>query len=67
VKEGVINSLKGLNEIEAQIVSLVRSTGSVTLRETGSIAGEATAVTKDVVKGAIQATEEVGTGAHPKH
>src|SRR5208337_1859772 len=62
VKEGIISSLKGINEIEGEIVSLVRNTVSNTLRSTGSIAGEMVSVIKDVFKGAIQATEEVGTG-----
>ena len=60
VKEGVVSSLKGINEIEAEIVSLVRNTVSNTLRATGAVADEAVGITKDVVKGAIQATEEVG-------
>ena len=62
VKEGIISSLKGLNEIEAEIVSLVRNTVSNTLRATGEVAGESLSVTKEVLKGAITATEEVGTG-----
>ena len=32
VKEGVVSSLKGINEIESEIVSLVRNTVSTTLR-----------------------------------
>lgn len=62
VKEGVISSLKGINEIEAEIVSLVRNTVSNTLRATSAVAGETVGITKDVIKGAMQATEEVGTG-----
>ncbi len=62
VKEGVVSSLKGINEIEAEIVSLVRNTVSNTLRATGEVATESVTITKDVVIGAIQATEEVGTG-----
>src|SRR5574337_151795 len=62
VKDGIIQSLKGINEIEAEIVSLVRNTVSQSLRATGGVAGEAIGLTRDVVKGAIQATEEVGTG-----
>jgi hypothetical protein len=62
VKEGISSSLKGINEIEAEIVSLVRNTVSNTLRAGGEVAGESLSITKDVVKGAISATEEVGTG-----
>jgi len=32
VKEGIVGSLKGINEIEAEIVSLVRNTVSNTLQ-----------------------------------
>ena len=56
------SSLKGINEIEAEIVSLVRNTVSTTLKASGSVATDALNVSKDVVKGTIQATEEVGTG-----
>lgn len=62
VKEGIVNSLKGINEIEAEIVSLARNTVSSTLQATGGVAKEGFGVTTDVVKGAIQAAEEVGTG-----
>ena len=62
VKDGVVSSLKGINEIEAEIVSLVRNTVSTSLRATGFLAGESLKVTQEVVKGAFQATEEVGTG-----
>ena len=39
VKEGIISSLKGINEIEAEIVSLVRKTVAGALQATGSSAG----------------------------
>jgi len=51
VKEGIIGSLKGINEIEAEIVGLVRNTVSVALKASGSIAHESIDVTKDVIKG----------------
>ena len=51
VKEGIVGSLKGINEIEAEIVSLVRNTVSNTLQATGSVATEGVNVTKDVLKG----------------
>ncbi|MGA2228563.1 MAG: MucR family transcriptional regulator, partial [Syntrophobacteraceae bacterium] len=62
VKEGVISSLKGINEIETQIVTLVRNTVSDTLKATGSMAVETVNVTKDVLQGTFKAAEEVGTG-----
>ena len=38
VKDGIVGSLKGLNEIEAQIVNLARNTVTDVLKGTGSVA-----------------------------
>ena len=62
VKQGVISSLRGLGEIEAEIVALVRNTVSGVLKNASDIALEATFVVRDVLKGAIGASEQVGTG-----
>ena len=62
VKEGVVRSLKGLNEIEADIVSVVRSTVVDSLKLTADVTGMTLDMTSEVFKGAIKATEEVGTG-----
>jgi hypothetical protein len=62
VKEGIISSLRGINEIEAEMVSLVRNTVSNTLRAIGAVTGESIHLVRDVVKGAIQAIEEIGGG-----
>jgi hypothetical protein len=62
VKEGVVGSLKGLNEIGTQIVNLAGNTMTDVLKATGSVANETINVSKDVFKGALKATEEVGTG-----
>src|SRR5712691_4076418 len=62
VKDGIVSSLKGVQEIETEIVNLVRSTVSDTLQATGSMASETVTVVRDVVKGTLQATEEAGTG-----
>jgi hypothetical protein len=62
VKEGVLSSLKGINEIETQIVTLVRNTVSDTLKATCSVADETVNVTKEVLQGTLKAVEEVGTG-----
>ena len=62
VKDGIVSGLKGVQEIETEIVNLVRSTMSDTLQATGSVASETVTVVRDVVKGTLQATEEVGTG-----
>ena len=45
VKEGVLSGLKGINEIETQIVTLVKNTVSDTLKATGSVADETLNVT----------------------
>ena len=62
VKDGMIRSLRGVNEIEAEMVSVVRSTVSDTLRATGSIADETVHVARDAILGALQATDQVGNG-----
>jgi hypothetical protein len=62
VKEGVLSGLKGINEIETQIVTLVKNTVSDTLQATGSVADETVNVTRSVLQGTLKAAEEVGTG-----
>ena len=62
VKDGIIGSLRGLNEIEAEIVTLVRSTVANSLRATGDVSGQAVEITRDVMRGAISAAEDVGSG-----
>ena len=47
VKAGVINSLKGINEIEAEIVRLVRVISNA-VRATGSVANDGVEIAKDV-------------------
>src|SRR4030065_1597682 len=44
VKDGIVSSLKGINEIEAEIVSLVRNIVSNTLRASGEGAIEGIAI-----------------------
>ena len=44
VKEGIICSLKGINEIEAEIVCLVRNTVLNTLRAGRDVAGESLSI-----------------------
>lgn len=62
VKEAIAGRLAGLNSIEADIVILVKGTVSDALNTGGSAAGQLTKVIHEVVEGAIQATEQVGTG-----
>ena len=62
VKEGMMGSLKGVNEIEAAIVSLVRNTVVDALRLTADVTGMSINLGADVTKGAIKAAEEVGAG-----
>ena len=62
VKDGVVNSLKGLNEIENQIVTVARNTVTDTLKATGDVAGSVVEVSSDIIKGTLKATEEVGYG-----
>ena len=67
VKEGIVSGLKGINEIETQMMGLVKDTVSETLKVTGSVVGETLAVTKEVLQGAVKAAEEVGTGLSVEH
>ena len=62
VKDGVTRSLKGLNEIEGGIVSLVRNIVADTLRLAADVTGMTITLSAEVMKGAIKATEEIGTG-----
>lgn len=57
VKEGIVGSLKGINAIETEIVNLVRSAVSNALNATGEVASDSVTVTRDVIKGTLQATE----------
>src|SRR5438552_13102287 len=56
VKDSIVGSVRGLHEIEAEIVSLVRHTLSDTVKATGAVASESVTVISDVMKGTVQAT-----------
>jgi hypothetical protein len=60
VKEGVVQSLRGVDEVEAEAFNVVRDTVSNAIRTTGVVANDVITVTRDVARGAIQATEETG-------
>jgi hypothetical protein len=62
VKDGIVGSLKGLQEIESQIVSLAKNTATDVLKATGAVANETLNTSKDLIKGTISATQDVGTG-----
>ncbi len=51
VKAGIVNSLRGVDDIEAEIVTLVRHTVSNTLTATGQVATDAMVVVRYVAKG----------------
>jgi hypothetical protein len=61
IKNGVVGSLKGVNEIETQLVSVVGNAVSDTLRTTGTVARDGLAIAKDVVSGTVQTVADVGT------
>ncbi|SEO44237.1 hypothetical protein [Nitrosovibrio sp. Nv6] len=63
VKTGIAGSLKGIDEIESDIVSLVRNTVSNTLRATGAVGTEAVDVTRTTVNAAAQGIGDIGTTA----
>ncbi len=62
LRDGVVDSLKGINEIGTELVDLVGNTLSGTLRTTGVVARDGLSVAKDVVAGAVQTIADVGTG-----
>lgn len=62
LKQGIVTSLSGINTIERDITALVRKTVSDTLGTGGAAADELVNVVQHVVKGAIEASEQVGTG-----
>ena len=63
VKESALSSLKGVNEIETLIVTLVRNTVSGTLKATGSMADETVNVTRSVLQGTFKAAGSLGNTA----
>ena len=63
VKEGALSSLKGVNEMETLIVTLVRKTVSYTLKATGSVADETVNVTRSVLQGTFKAAGSLGNTA----
>lgn len=62
VKDSIVGSVHGLNDIGTEIVSLVSHTVSNTVRQTGDVATTAVTVAGEVVKGTMKTTEAVGTG-----
>src|SRR6266702_4302270 len=62
VKEGIISSIAGIRNVQLEIANMARTTVSSTLQAADSLAGASRAVTLDVIKGAIAATEVMGIG-----
>jgi len=63
VKDGLLSGLKGIGEIETQIVTLVSNTVSDTLKATGSVADETVNVTRSVLQGTFKAAGSLGNTA----
>jgi hypothetical protein len=63
VKTGIGGSLRGIDEIESDVVNLVRNTISNTLRATGAVGTEAVDVTRTTVNAAAQGIADIGTTA----
>ena len=62
VKDTIVCGLKGIGEIETEMVGLLRQTVSQTLGATGVTVSASLAVVNEIVRGALQATEEAGGG-----
>ena len=54
VTNGIISSLRGLNDIETEMVNLGRNTVSQTLQATGGVTTESLAVINNVVQAALR-------------
>jgi hypothetical protein len=61
IKDGVVDGLKGINEIGTGLVDLVGNTLSETLRTTGVVARDGLSFAKDVATGTVQTVADVGT------
>jgi hypothetical protein len=62
VQDGVARSLKAINEIEAEIVSLVRRTVARNLATSGATSSARVTVIRNLITGALQAAEPFSTG-----
>jgi Protein of unknown function (DUF2934) len=60
IKEGVVGSLGALNEMEDEIMNIAKDTVINWLTDSESVTKDSAAVTNDVVRGALGATEEAG-------
>lgn len=60
VRQGVINSLGALREIEVEIMNIAKDTVINSLGTSKSVTRDSAVVAGDVVRGALRATEEVG-------
>jgi len=61
LKEGLAGTLKGISEVEAEIVSLARNTLSTTHSATVSVTSEGLNVIKDMLKRALAESQEMDT------
>ncbi|WP_136417978.1 hypothetical protein [Herbaspirillum sp. ST 5-3] len=60
VREGIVSRLSGVKAIDADIVIVVKATVADALKAGGSAAHQLTKLIHDVVRGAIQAVEQLG-------
>ena len=60
VKDGFVSTVKGINEIESQIVGLVKNTVSDTLHAAGSMAGDAVDVTRGYFRARSKPPKKLG-------
>ncbi len=60
-REGIVSGLHGANEVEGEVIALVRDTASNLLRAGGALSGEAVNLTRELAGNAVSATAEVGS------
>src|SRR5262245_6190623 len=62
LKEGVVGSLKGINEVEAEALHVIEQTAAGALNVTHTVAVDGLTAIKDVAGGMVQTLTDVGTG-----
>ena len=60
LKAGIIKGIRGLYEIEREVLNFAKNTLSDTLKATGSVVNESLEVSKDAARNSLKAAEQVG-------
>jgi hypothetical protein len=63
LKEGAVDSVRGIGEVEGEISTLVMKTVALTADTTGAVASAGLRLASEVVKGTLDAAGTIGTAA----